>query len=71
MKENFVDARGLSCPEPVLMAKDALKEYSGKEFTIAVSSPNARDNVLGLIEGAGRKTAIEEKEDGCYIKVLS
>ena len=40
-----VDARGLSCPEPVLLTLDALKEAAGETVVSIVSDTNQRDNV--------------------------
>lgn len=70
MSEKLVDARGLSCPEPVLMTQDALKECAGAEFAVAVSSPTARDNVEGLLQSKGRKTRIDETKDGWNVIAL-
>jgi TusA-related sulfurtransferase len=46
----IVDACGLSCPEPVLLTQNALKEYGSAAFSVDVSSPAARDNVRDLLE---------------------
>lgn len=63
----IVDARGLSCPEPVLMTRNALHTSGKKALTVLVSSATARDNVLRLLDGAGRKAAV--KEDGDEWKI--
>ena len=41
----LIDCRGLSCPEPVLRAKDAL-EQGGGPFEILVDNEASKDNVL-------------------------
>lgn len=69
MSENLVDARGLSCPEPVLMTKNALKRYVDGGFSVAVSSATARDNVIGLLEGKGFAPALEDGQEGWLIRV--
>ncbi len=59
MSENTtVDARGLSCPEPVLLTQQALAKDPAA-LTILVSSPTARDNVERLLQSSGRRFAIE------------
>ena len=42
MKE--VDARGLSCPEPLMMTAEALKDAKGP-IKVLVSEPHQRTNV--------------------------
>lgn len=59
-----VDARGLSCPEPVLMTQDALKEAGGAAIAVEVSAPTARDNVKALLEQQGRAVTVQPTADG-------
>lgn len=51
-----IDARGLACPEPVLMVMNELKNG---EFPICVlvSEPHQRDNVMKLAANRGLKTS--------------
>jgi TusA-related sulfurtransferase len=67
--ENFVDARGMSCPEPVLMAEEAVKKYDSHSFTIAVSSLVARDNVLRFLEKKGLSPSARQEGRDWLIKV--
>ncbi|MFV0351391.1 MAG: sulfurtransferase TusA family protein [Oscillospiraceae bacterium] len=60
MSKTIVDARGLSCPEPVLLAQNALKQYANQVFTVAVSSATARDNVSELLQKKGKTIDVEE-----------
>lgn len=69
MKDILIDARGLSCPEPVLMARQALRDHPGGGFTVAVSSATARDNVAGLLAGKGFLPAIEDTQGEWLIAV--
>ncbi|MGN0038667.1 MAG: sulfurtransferase TusA family protein [Coriobacteriales bacterium] len=55
-----VDARGLSCPEPMLMARDAVKNSGGEPVRVLVSSTNARDNVVGVAKKAKRGATVEQ-----------
>lgn len=63
-----VDARGLSCPEPVLMTQNALKEFGSAAFSVEVSSASARDNVETFLKEKGRTTRVEVVADGWRIK---
>ncbi len=40
-----VDARGLSCPQPVLMTVDAIKKTSDKEILVLVDTEASKENV--------------------------
>ena len=55
-----VDARGLSCPEPVIMTKNAL---AGKEssYTILVDNVTAKENVTRFAVHQGYQVNVEEK----------
>lgn len=57
-----IDARGMSCPQPVLMAKQAL-ENNPKEVKILVDNNTAKTNVCRFLRNSGYKIAVEEAED--------
>ena len=61
MSEITVDARGLSCPEPVLRTKKALEKNADK-YTILVDNPTAYGNVQRFLKKAGK--SFEAKEQG-------
>ena len=50
MKE--VDARGLSCPQPVMLTLEAISGADEDELVVIVDNPTARENV---IRAAGTK----------------
>ena len=64
MSDTVVDARGLSCPEPVLMTRNALKAYGRAAFSVEVSSASARDNVEKLLKAEGRTVRVETTGEG-------
>ena len=41
----IVDARGLSCPQPVLLALNEIKKINKGEFTILVDTDTSKENV--------------------------
>lgn len=59
MKE--VDARGLSCPEPLMLTAEALKENDGP-VKILVSEPHQKTNVEKYAKDHGRKATSTAKD---------
>lgn len=62
---NTLDARGLSCPEPVIMIKDAMNSKDAA-YEILVDHITARENVTRYAEHQGYQVAVTEK-DGDYM----
>jgi len=58
--KKIVDARGLSCPQPVILTKKALEESD--EVTTIVDNRNAVENVTRLATSKGFSVKVEEKE---------
>jgi len=57
-----VDARGLSCPQPVILAQKAMAE--GKfPVEVLVDSVTSRENVRRMAEKQGYKVEIIQQED--------
>lgn len=61
-----LDARGISCPGPVLMAKKALAEDKEAALTMLVDNDAAAENLRGLGESLGRDVEIKPLESGDY-----
>lgn len=61
-----VDARGYSCPQPVLIAKKALEENSSG-IEVLVDNNTACMNVKRYMENAGYNVSIEKFEDDDFI----
>ena len=49
----IVDARGLSCPQPVLMTMDEIKKTSKGEIEILVDTDTSKENVSRAAENKG------------------
>ena len=64
MKE--VDARGLSCPEPIMLTAEALKNAGGP-IKVLVSEPHQKTNVEKLAKDRGKKTQTKEIDTGFEI----
>lgn len=61
-----VDARGLSCPQPVLMALDAIKKAEGDEFVVLVDTEASRENVSRAVAGQGWQVRSITEEGETY-----
>lgn len=60
MKLNLIDARGRSCPEPVLMAKKAL-DLNSSGIQIVVDDTTARNNIKRFADNLNYKVDISQK----------
>lgn len=69
MSDKVIDARGLSCPEPVLLAHQAAKENPKGGFQVVVTSTTAKDNVFALLEDKGFAPSVEDNADEWLITV--
>lgn len=57
-----VDARGLSCPQPVLLTRKAI-EAGQFPIEVVVESVTSRENVRRMAENAGCTVAVSEIGD--------
>ena len=64
-----VDARGLSCPEPVLMTEKVLKKLQKGEVEVLVDTNTSKENVSRIAKHNGWSVAHEQQPDGT-IKLL-
>ncbi len=60
MDIKVVDCRGYSCPEPVIMARNAMMAAGKGEIQVQVSTAVARDNVTRAARGLGWAVSTEE-----------
>ncbi|WP_072470196.1 sulfurtransferase-like selenium metabolism protein YedF [Urinicoccus massiliensis] len=63
MKE--IDALGLLCPRPVILAKKLIKEEKPEEFVVLVDNEIATENLSKMADQLGYDTRVE-KEDKVY-----
>ena len=63
-----VDARGLACPQPVILTRNAMR--SADQVITLVSDADQVDNVRRLAERAGWVTAVTEDEQGLAIHMI-
>jgi len=66
----IVDARGLSCPQPVLMALEEIKKQGRGEIEVLVDTDTSRENVSRAAESRGwRIREISEEGDGYRVAI--
>jgi len=66
VEENFlVDVRGTACPQPVIKAKQTMKNK--EKFSILMSQPDQADNVTRMAEHAG--WTVEKTEMADHLKL--
>jgi TusA-related sulfurtransferase len=58
-----VDARGLSCPQPVLMAMEKMKEMHKGEMVVLVDTQASKENVSRAVQSQGWEVK-DIREDG-------
>ena len=61
-----VDASGLSCPEPAIMARDALLTAEAEEVEVLVDSVASKDNVLRVGRQMGWMGESEQRDTGGF-----
>ena len=67
---NIVDARGLSCPQPVLLTLDKIKKVKNGEMTVWVDTDTSRENVSRAAESQGWQVkAVEDSDEGYKIVI--
>jgi len=66
----IVDAGGLSCPQPVLMTLNKIKEVKKGEILVMVDTDTSRENVSRAAESQGWEVAdIQQKETGYQLTI--
>ena len=61
-----IDARGLSCPQPVLMTLDEIKTGNTSEIEILVDTDTSQENVSRAAISQGWKVADVREENDEY-----
>lgn len=64
----MIDARGLSCPLPVVMVQKEIKAHAPAELTVVVDNQVAVENITRFANG--QKYAVEVKEEDEFALTL-
>lgn len=65
-----IDARGLSCPQPALLAQQALRSAKEGVIQVLVDTATARDNVARAAQKSGWQAAAGDGQGGGFIVEL-
>ncbi|ABR49673.1 SirA family protein [Alkaliphilus metalliredigens QYMF] len=65
----IVDARGRSCPEPVVMTKQAVENYSGETIQVLVDAIVAVENIKRFASNQGFKVNVLENDEDYEILI--
>lgn len=65
-----VDARGLSCPQPVVVTHNKMDQIGKGTIEIMVDTATARDNIERMATNQGWRVEIKEKE-GEFLLILT
>ncbi len=66
----MIDARGLSCPMPVLMVQKAVKASAPNMLEVTVDNQCAVENVTRFGRNAGYTVTVEEQGDEEFLLTL-
>jgi TusA-related sulfurtransferase len=67
---SIVDARGLSCPQPVLMTLDEIKKLNKGEIAVLVDTDTSKENVSRAAESQGWQVKeIQAQREGYHILI--
>jgi len=63
-----IDARGLSCPQPVILTNRKIKEMGKGLFEILVDTDTSRENISRLAQQTGWEIEVKKlDEDYCLV----
>ena len=67
----MVDAIGLSCPQPVVLVHQKIKELGKGTFEVMVDTDTSRENIGRLAKSEGWEVVeIKKTEDSGYLLLL-
>ncbi|HAR96293.1 MAG TPA: preprotein translocase subunit TatB [Deltaproteobacteria bacterium] len=68
--DNVVDARGLSCPQPVLETLNVIKKLSSGTVTVLVDSETSKENVTRAATSSGWNVEDVTEKEGAFQIIL-
>jgi len=66
MQPNTLDAKGLACPQPVVLTKKALEGFNHGELTVLVDNDTARENVARFAARQGCTVSVTDKGENIF-----
>jgi tRNA 2-thiouridine synthesizing protein A len=68
MSSETINARGLSCPQPVILAKKAI-DKGNFPIEVTVDSETSRENVTRMATHAGCSVRVEEQGELFILRI--
>ncbi|GAB6058811.1 sulfurtransferase TusA family protein [Desulfonatronum parangueonense] len=65
-----IDARGFSCPQPVLLAVNAMDKAGSGALEVLVDNEASRENVGRAARGKGWGVEVNEEPEGDFRLIL-
>ncbi|KXZ40397.1 TusA-related sulfurtransferase [Alkalithermobacter thermoalcaliphilus JW-YL-7 = DSM 7308] len=69
MSHNIFDARGRSCPEPVLITKQAVENVDAPFVEVIVDSVVALENIKRFVKSKGFGIEVKQNDEDYYILI--
>lgn len=66
MQRITIDTKGLACPQPVVLTKQALEGFNQGEMTVLVDNDTARENVVRFAAGQGCTVSVIDKGENIF-----
>jgi tRNA 2-thiouridine synthesizing protein A len=63
----IVDARGLSCPQPVLLTLNEIKRINKGEIEILVDTDTSKENVSRAATTQGWQVKVKKEDEHCRL----
>ncbi len=67
----YIDARGLSCPQPIFLTQEMIWKVKKGVIEIMVDDPTAKQNITRTAEREGWSVDIREQDDDEYLIILT
>jgi tRNA 2-thiouridine synthesizing protein A len=68
--KNLIDARGLSCPQPVLVTVETLGKMGQGEVTVLVDTQTSKENVTRASASLGWQVKEVQRDGADYRLIL-
>lgn len=65
----MIDARGLSCPMPVIQVQNAVKKNAPTSLEVMVDNKVAVENITRYANNQGYQVTVEEQQDEFLLKL--
>lgn len=64
-----IDVRGLSCPQPVVLTREKIKELGSGSLEVLVDTGTSRDNISRLARHEGWDIEVVERGDEFLLRL--